>query len=74
MAADQKTNDAFLVTETASGTKIEILTHPDFPLGSFLRKLWQSLKTGLKNRPFDRFRLWLKAFTNFLNSINHIEM
>jgi len=36
MSADLETNDAFLVAETASGTKIEILTHPDFPLGSFL--------------------------------------
>lgn len=40
MAAVQETNDAFLVTETASGTKIEILTHPDFPLGSFLLEIF----------------------------------
>lgn len=40
MAADQETNDAFRVTETASSTKIEILTHPDFPLGTFLLEVF----------------------------------
>ena len=40
MSADRETNDAYLVTETASGTKIEILAHPDFPLGGFLLEIF----------------------------------
>ncbi|MCA9954651.1 MAG: hypothetical protein KC434_08025 [Anaerolineales bacterium] len=40
MSTDRETNDAYLVTETASGTKIEILAHPDFPLGTFLLEVF----------------------------------
>ncbi|MAU01006.1 MAG: hypothetical protein CL608_28000 [Anaerolineaceae bacterium] len=39
-AQESSSNDAFLITRTASGTKIEILTHPDFPLGSFLLEIF----------------------------------
>lgn len=34
-------DDAYLVTETPSGNKkIEVLTHPDFPLGTFLLEIF----------------------------------
>lgn len=34
-------DDAYLVTETPAGNKkIEVLTHPDFPLGSFLLEIF----------------------------------
>ncbi|MCA9919307.1 MAG: hypothetical protein KC445_15215 [Anaerolineales bacterium] len=36
MSENQETNGAFFVTITASDTKIEILAHPDLPLGAFL--------------------------------------
>ncbi len=39
MAETHEGNDVFLVTETASATKIEILTHPDFPMGALLLEI-----------------------------------
>jgi hypothetical protein len=38
LQADNDT-DAFLVTKTASGIKIEFLKYPDFPLGAFLLEI-----------------------------------